>query len=520
MVQQDNGLAGRLRLQSAVLPAATVWLAAVTIALGWPAFLEAAKPKGRFVGTVEAVDEGQLTLRLSPDVQLAAGEKLLIGKSLISKPHGQVTVAGASQIMTTATADGVDAQEGYILWLLPQAYSGPGVGELEKLIGQRLDVDTHGGNEYRQAELRGVRRKEGADSDILSIQVAEPEDGEERSISFLAIARLAIDGHAIHTSTPPERPAREEAAEDDGAPAAERPARSKRLGKGPRITADQWLEIATARGVKPWSELSEMQHEQTIAEHRRMMDEVSQQFPGMAAYETDHFLVLSNIPAQQIRQYITELDTMHATLVQMFELPKGSRVWRGKALVIAFIEREQFFQFEARFMRTTPAAGTYGICHQRSDGHAVMACYRGDNAADFGQMLIHETSHGFIHRFLSAERLPAWLNEGLSEWIGEKLVPQSNQVDLKMASAKRRLQETRSFEGMFEAERPLAWHYGAGASLANYLITADSQRFAILIRLIKAGMSFEEALAQSYGGTLEQFVAAYGQSIGVPDLKP
>ena len=37
------------------------------------------------------------------------------------------------------------------------------------------------------------------------------------------------------------------------------------------------------------------------------------------------------------------------------------------------------------------------LSHLQTNGDVIISCFRGNDPNDFGQMLVHETSHGFIH---------------------------------------------------------------------------------------------------------------------------
>ena len=147
----------------------------------------------------------------------------------------------------------------------------------------------------------------------------------------------------------------------------------------------------------------------------------------------------TDIPAAQMAPYVASLDAMHDFLCDLYGIPRGEPVWKGKCLVLAFLKEEDFTAFEHRFMQTQ-MKGAHGNCHPTSDRRVVMACHRGDDPSTFAHMLVHETSHGFNHRWMSPTHLPNWLNEGIAEWAGTQVVPACRQVPLKVTRlGKRRL---------------------------------------------------------------------------------
>lgn len=281
-----------------------------------------------------------------------------------------------------------------------------------------------------------------------------------------------------------------------------------------------WLERIKARGVKPWPELTAEEHQAAIDANKEIVEKVKKVYQNIQLHETKQFLFCTNIPPEQCGPYVMSLDKMHDMMCQMYNIKKGTPVWKGKALVIAFLTQEEFMDFERKFMRANLPEGVYGVCHQEENGDVLMACYRGDRMADFGQMLVHETSHGFIHRYKTAVRFPNWVNEGMADYVGVAMVPcESVRDGEKMSVLQMRLQ--RSMGGDFFTRQNIsAWQYGIASTLADYMIRTDKKAYVKFIEGMKEGMTWEESLKASYKATPEQLVSSYGAAIGVPDLRP
>ncbi|MCA9179735.1 MAG: hypothetical protein KDB14_35005 [Planctomycetales bacterium] len=283
----------------------------------------------------------------------------------------------------------------------------------------------------------------------------------------------------------------------------------------------RWEAALAKTGVKPWAVPTEAQHAETTAKHRELMKQVGQTYQGMQLYETEQFLFFSNIPANQVGPYVLQLDKMYELLMKMYQIPADQPVWLGKCLVVAFVSQQQFAHFEQTFMNSAPAAKTYGRCHQNSNGSVVVGCYRGENPHDFGHMLVHETSHGFLHRYRTSQRLPAWVNEGLADYVGQVVVPTSRQVALQQRARLQVVARTRSLEGALnEVTMAQSPDYGIYSWAVTFLIKLDDAKFKEFIDLLKAGVSYPESLQQSYGATPEQFISSLGATIGIPNLRP
>lgn len=278
-------------------------------------------------------------------------------------------------------------------------------------------------------------------------------------------------------------------------------------------------ERMQGRGVSPWPALTADDHAAELAELRAFVKTVTESFPALQVTETHEFLVATDIPPAEIGPYVATLDRMHDFLCDFYGIPKGEPVWKGKCLVVAFLNEDDFVASEGRFMQNE-ARGAHGLCHQRTDGRVIMSCHRGPDAAAFGHMLVHETSHGFNFRWLSPVRLPNWLNEGIAEWVGTKVVPHCNQVPLKEARALEFLRSRGDLGPEFLTRDNIdAVQSGIASGMVTFL-AREPAKFAAFVRSIKEGMPMAESLKQAYGVSVEEFVAAYGHALGVPHLRP
>lgn len=288
-----------------------------------------------------------------------------------------------------------------------------------------------------------------------------------------------------------------------------------------------WLDRLKARDVEPWPEEdSEQVHADALAKSRTMATEVIELFPGTQLYETRNFLFVSNIPPQQVGPYVTSLDRMYEWMCKLYGVSRDHKVWLGgKVPIFAFLNHEQFDAFEDRYypdakesLRTL--ANVYGLSHLQTNGEVVISCWRGDDPSDFGQMLVHETSHGFIHRYKTKARLPNWVDEGMADLIGAEMVPTSTAVKKREYQAFQRLAQQGSLGGMLTAERIEAWQYGVASSLNRFLLQSDRAKYVAFIEALKEGQKWDEALNTAYKSTPEQLLSAYSRSLNLSNLQP
>ncbi len=322
-----------------------------------------------------------------------------------------------------------------------------------------------------------------------------------------------------------QRPAKRPAARQRAA--ARRASRESAAQEESDAKRRKWLARLAARDVEAWPEAeSDDAHAAAVAKSREMVEEVIELFPGTRLYETEHFVVTSNIPPAQVTPYIAALDRMYGWMCRLYGVERGHKVWLGgKAPIFAFLERDDFGAFEERYFPDARESlrslvNVYGVCHLSPNGEVIISCYRGDNPHDFGQMLVHETSHGFIHRYKTKAQLPNWVDEGMADLIGAAMVPTSTAVTDRERSALRLLAGQRSLGGMLSAERIEAPQYGMASNLNRFLLQASRHGYVRFINALKDGMKWEEALREAYGSTPEEMLAHYGRWIGVADLRP
>ena len=284
---------------------------------------------------------------------------------------------------------------------------------------------------------------------------------------------------------------------------------------------------AGGAGVEAWPEQeSDEEHAKALAKSREMIEEVVAVFSGTQLYETENFLFTSDMPAEQVRPYIASLDQMHRYMCRLYGVKREQTVWfGGKAPIFAFLEKEQFDAFEERFFpearqSLAAVANIYGLCHLSKNGEVVISCYRGNDPNDFGQMLVHETSHGFIHRYKTKAQLPNWVDEGMADLVGAEMVPDSMAVRNREIRALQRLAAEPSLDGVLTAERISGWQYGLASNLNRFLLQASRDRYVHFIEALKEGMKWEEALDKAYGSTPEAMLAHYSQWVGVANLRP
>ncbi len=376
------------------------------------------------------------------------------------------------------------------------------VDTLAPHVGKTIDVVELGtGRRFVRPVLAGVVEKDGA---ITGLRLRAEGQKAVTTVSLAAIAKIVAGRETVHETQPAAK------------------AFAQLRGRRARELYNRQIEESMARmkanGVAPWPNLTAEQHAAEVRSLEAFVTDVRQRFPKLTVSETHEFLVASDIPAAQFAPFVADLDAMHDFLCDLYGIPTGEPLWKGKCLVIAFLEEADYAAFEEGVLKSG-LQGTHGVCHQRSDGRVIMACHRGADPAAFAHMLVHETSHGFNHRWMSPRQLPNWLNEGIAEWVGTRVVRNCDQVPRKEARAAAFMQTAGTLgPGFFTAANIQPVQYGMASGMVRMLISRDARKFAEFVRGIKEGTPVEESLQRTFGGSLDDLVRAYGASVGVPHL--
>ena len=273
-----------------------------------------------------------------------------------------------------------------------------------------------------------------------------------------------------------------------------------------------------------WEPIPAEEQVKYVAEEKEFLEKVKAHFPKLPLQmvETQYFLFLSDMPATQLSPYLKQLDQMNESLGTAFGFQPGHNVWRGKAVVIAFVAEESFVEYEQVFMmRTVDVTKAQGLCHSFPNGRVAVAAYRGQSPEHFGALLVHETAHGYMHRYKSTVHIQSWFNEGIADWICGIAVPSCPTTISRQKSAVAQLKQTGTLGGTFFTTPQIEpWQYGVASAMVQMLVQGSPDQFRLYFNGIKEGLTWEDSLMRAYGMTPQDLVSAYGRAIGVPNLRP
>jgi hypothetical protein len=375
--------------------------------------------------------------------------------------------------------------------------------DLTALVGQAVEILLKTGKSISDAEVTKIAP--GAEPGTVKSMTVKTPPNKVQGVSVMSVDEIYLAGQPLDV-----------AFDIKSKTLAHSPDKRKaRIEKAARVA-----EQLKSKRAQLWKDYSESEQQQFVDEEKKYLDTVGEKFSGMVLYETKYYLFYTDMPQAQIAGYIAYLDNMYGQLCKAFGIPEGKNIWRGKCVVICFLEEKRFLDFERTFVNNPNASGAQGIAHSYSNGRVVISCFRGSDPVYFAAVLVHETSHGFVHRYMSSARVPTWINEGIADWVAAAVVRGDDSVESRQREGAQRAKQLGNLgSNFFDGNRFENWQYGIAMTIVDMLLKIDGKKYRQFIDGIKEGLDWEESLKQAYNMTPADVVQRYGQYIGAPNLR-
>ncbi len=130
-------------------------------------------------------------------------------------------------------------------------------------------------------------------------------------------------------------------------------------------------------------------------------------------------------------------------------------------------------------------------------------------------VLTHEISHVALYRAVQGRPLPLWFTEGLAVYQSNAFRMHRMRALLRGALLHEVLPLSHLSHGFPERPYDINIAYAQSADIVGFLRrdSADVTRFGTLIRTLRRGVDFDEALSASYGWTLDGLERAWRDSL-------
>jgi hypothetical protein len=381
-------------------------------------------------------------------------------------------------------------------------YEGIDAKEMKALVGKTVDLIPLKGKTIKNVEL--VKLTPGKQPGVLQSIAFKSEGGPTRNLRAATVARL-VAGTRFYDVI------------------------ADRQKKGAFLLVDIERRDALVNvrlekkgGYSLWPVLTADEQDKALDENKEFLKKIDNAIPNrkFQLHETSYYLFYTDIPEGDVAPIIANLDSMYLTLGQKFGVYEGTNIWHGKAMIVVFSTKDLFARFEKIVMEIPDVGDSQGFYHPSYNGDVLTACAVGDDAAFFVSVLIHDTARSYMFRYRSNVYLPAWVSEGIAEWVTASVLPNNRFSRGRQEKAAETARSIGSLDGFFDVKNLKSWQYGVAASVADILIKTDAQAYRALIQGIKEGQTWEESLQDSYGLSSADLIQLYANQIGVPSLRP
>lgn len=380
--------------------------------------------------------------------------------------------------------------------------------DLQALVGQTVDVRLTSGRSWGDAKVEKIRPGT-APGSIRALTIMPSDPPRQQTIGAQLIDEIVRDGTPLDVAY--DKKNRE---------LVHSPERRKARFQREAAIAER----VRAKKGRFWKEISPADQEKYTAEEKESLQQASRKMGvAMQFMETRYYLVGTDMPVRTVGGYVKYLDAMYEQLTKAFDFPQGKNIWRGKCVVVAFQNSNEYHRFERELMDNTESQGTQALCHLFGSGRVLISCYKGTSEGFFAVVLVHETAHGFVHRYKSSIFVPSWINEGIADWVAGAVVGKhDDEVRNRQRDAIDRVRRSGTLgPSFFENDGRLeSWQYGAASSLVDLMLRIDPKKYRKLIDNIKEGMESEEALRDAFGFGRAELAARYAAMARTPNARP
>ena len=417
------------------------------------------------------------------------------------------------------------------------------VAALDKtiLVGEMVGFDADGFDfRNREGQTTQIAWSQLAAKDVflLHVRLLDREGDAERWLGLGRMLREMEGGveYSERALTQAVRVAPALAEQAEAIRAADAPQPAADAAATDRSDAPQNAEVAAVTPARPgsappaaaptdplagkvWGHLSPQEREVAIARLKAKAADAQEIAPNLRLYETEYFLFYTDLGAAEARKWVSLLDRMYNRLLTMFDIPKGTNIWHGKALVFVFAREEDFRAMEAQ-KYGTDLPWAVGVCHSLGNGEVHITFFRPADEVRFANVLVHESVHGFLHRYRSPRHVVSWVNEGLAEWIAFELVDSvignGNRRTVQQEAASD-LRQRGTLGGMFDAGHISPDQYRQTFAMTDILIAEGRSRYVNFINAIKDGQEWEEAFEKHFEMKVAEFLVRYSQYLNLPN---
>ncbi len=272
------------------------------------------------------------------------------------------------------------------------------------------------------------------------------------------------------------------------------------------------------KGLTAWPITTpEARPDETEKVRRAALSLIERAGAKLKPYESEHFLIFSDLPAADAKRCLDDLEKMNSTLVEAFELPKGTNVFYGKCAVFIFEHRTEYLTFQTAAFGFD-ARKTGGVFQPRGPMAFCSFFRENPQSTYFRGTLVHETVHAFVYRYKSPAALPTWANEGLADLIASEVIRDLEEGGKHWNHARQfAAQKKQAIEVMNQSYQNGTWFnddsYPISHMVVRLMIKSKPRGFKEWIDDIKLGIDWRKSMAERLDATPEQLSDRFNAAI-------
>jgi hypothetical protein len=229
--------------------------------------------------------------------------------------------------------------------------------------------------------------------------------------------------------------------------------------------------------------------------------------------ESEYWVIYADLTRGDAQELGRRMDNMYRRVAEMFALPKGLNLFHGKGVCIVSGDEGRFRAIEQAAFGTMPPPGVVGLCHMIGPRVLVNA-WRSPDDDHFMATLVHEATHGVMHRYGTPVRLPIWAEEGYAEFVAARSFEGSPIGDIRRRHGLRFIRDGGETLPYFLSDGhdgawpgPEAVGYSLGYLAVCMMIDQKDASFGEWVKDVKAGVPWQDALRTHFNADARQFAA-------------
>jgi hypothetical protein len=216
--------------------------------------------------------------------------------------------------------------------------------------------------------------------------------------------------------------------------------------------------------------------------------------------ETEYWVIYSDLNRGETAELGKRMDRMYLKVAEMFALPAGLNLFHGKGVCVVSGEESRFKAIEMAAFNQVVPPGCIGLCHMIGP-KVIVNAWRSPDDDQFMATLVHEATHGIMHRYGTPARLPIWAEEGYAEFVAARSF-ESSPVDRgRRPQGIGFIRSGQSTLPFFQGDAasgswpgPNAEGYALGYLAICLMIDQRGNAFGEWVKDVKTGMPWEAAL--------------------------